>query len=71
MGQTKLTQADDGSEQPRTHKGRIEATQLTNGQGKLAEGAKETASNPITQEPGGTKTPTVQEAGARKKTKAQ
>jgi hypothetical protein len=38
---------------------------------KPAEGAQETASNPITQEPGGTKRPTVQEAGARKKTKAQ
>jgi hypothetical protein len=43
----------------------------TNGQRKLAEGAQETTSDPITQEPGGTKRPTVQDAGARKKMKAQ
>jgi hypothetical protein len=37
----------------------------------MAKGTQETASNPITHALGGAKRPTVQEAGARKKSKAQ
>jgi hypothetical protein len=39
--------------------------------GNRTEGAQETTSNPITQEPGGAKRPTIQDVGACKKMKAQ
>jgi hypothetical protein len=40
-------------------------------QSKQAKGAKETAPNPITKEPGGNKRPTMHEGGTHKKSKAQ
>jgi hypothetical protein len=48
MGQTKSTQADDGLDKQGTQKERKKTTQLNKGQRKLAEGAQETASDPIT-----------------------
>jgi hypothetical protein len=57
MGQGKPTQADEGSKQTGTQKGKKETTQPTNGQPKQAKGARETTPNPITQEPGGNKRP--------------
>jgi hypothetical protein len=71
MGQTKLNQVDEGSEHLGNHKGKTETTQPTKGQRKLAEGAQETVSNPIKEEPRGTKRLAVQEAGVCKKTKEQ
>jgi hypothetical protein len=71
MGQIKSTQREGGSEQPGTQKGRTETTQPTNEQQNPAKGEQETTTNPITQKPGGTKRPAVQETSARKKSKAQ
>jgi hypothetical protein len=67
MGQNKPTQENEGAKPIRTQKGQKE----TNEQPKQAKGVQETAPNPNTQEPGGTKRPVVQAAGVHKKSKVQ
>jgi hypothetical protein len=68
--QGKPNQADEGPKKSGTHKGKKNNTQLTNEQHKQDEGVQETASNPNTQEPRGTKRLATQ-GGMRKKSKAQ